>query len=208
MDIDTEIRRLKNKRKGYDFGVPKKKSNPKDYINSLIGRSLSALILFFICIILLNTNNMSREFIMENILTDNISFAKIGKVYNKFFGGILPFEKLIKDESSMVFRENLVYEKIDKYMDGFVLTVSENYAMPVVQSGVVVFIGEKEGLGSTVIIQGSDEVDYWYSNITNISVSLYDYVSKGDTLGTVEGSEMYMTFKKDGQYLDFDEVIE
>lgn len=208
VDIDNEIRRIKNKRKRFNFEGPKKEDNPKEYVNSLIARSLSALILFFIGIILMNTNKISQEFIRENILTDNLSFAKIGNVYNKFFGSILPFEKIIKDESSMVFRENLVYEKIDKYMDGFVLSVSDNYLMPVVQSGVVVFIGEKEGLGNTVIVQGSDEVDYWYSNITNVTATLYDYLSKGSTLGTADGKEVYMTFKKDGEFLDFDEVIE
>lgn len=208
VDIDKEIKKMKIKRR-LKFGDEENDSHnaPKNYVNSLIARSLCALILFFICIILLNTNKITSEFIRENILTENISYTKIGNVYNKFFGNILPFEKILKDEAVSVFKENLSYEKIDQYKDGFALSVAKNYTVPIVETGVVVFIGEKDDLGKTVIIQGIDEIDYWYSNLSEVSLSLYDFVNKGNILGSVDGNKLYMTFKKDGEFLDFDEVI-
>lgn len=205
MDIENEIRRIKNKRN--KLLKTDQTEDMKTYVNSLIGRSLIAIIIFFACIILTNTNDTASKFIKEEILTNNISFTKIGNIYNKYFGNILPFEKLVKDESKMVFKENLTYESIDKYKDGFVLNVPKNYLVPVIKEGVVVFIGDKEGLGNTVIIQGIDEIDYWYSNVEDVSLSLYDYVSDGTTLGVVDGTKFYMTFKKDGEFLDFDEVV-
>lgn len=62
--------------------------------------------------------------------------------------------------------------------------------------GLIVFIGEKEGLGNTLIIQGIDETDYWYSNIENSNFSLYDYVSKGELLGITKTNKLYLTFQK------------
>lgn len=206
MNLEEEKRRIKRKKKLYGVKEKINTDNTKNYVNKLIVRCLLMIIIFFGLIIGINTNKRIEEFVKDEIFGSNMSFTKIGNVYNKYFGSVIPFEKLIKNEEP-VFKENLSYESIDKYKDGFVLTVSDNYLVPIINSGVVVFIGEKDELGSTVIIQGSDEIDYWYSNITDVSVSLYDYVSKGIFLGTTKDNKLYLTFKKGSEYLDYDEVI-
>ena len=48
--------------------------------------------------------------------------------------------------------------------------------------GIIVFYGTKEELGNTVIVQGNDGVDIWYSGVTLSSFSIYDYVSKGNKI--------------------------
>ncbi len=199
-----EKRRLKRKRKTYcnenTF------SEKQKYVNLLITRILISVILFFGLIITMNISDLGRSFIKDNVLSESFSFTKVKNLYNEYFGNILPFEDLMKDEST-VFNEKMIYEEINNYKDGYELTVKNNYLVPIINSGIVVFIGEKEGLGNTLIIQGVDEIDYWYSNVTNTTANLYDYVSKGTYLGTTNGTKLYLTFKKGNDYLDFDEVV-
>lgn len=205
-DIEEHKERMKKRRNAL-LGNKNKDEGSRKYVDFLIARVLISVVIFFIAIILINTTKFGNSFIKETVLKDNISFAAIANIYNKYLGNIIPFEDILKDDHT-VFDEKLTYEKIANYKDGYELEVKKNYLVPIVTSGIVVFIGEKEGYGNTVIVQGIDEVDYWYSNVTNISCSLYDYVSKGNYLGTADGDKLYMTFKKGSDFLEYDEVIE
>lgn len=203
--LEIEKKRIKEKRKyNIQDETAKQKNN---YINILIMRLLLAVIIFFGTVILINLTDFGNYFIKEIVLKENISFSHINNLYNKYFGNIIPLNNLINDEST-VFNEKLEYSSIDNYENGYSLTVKNNYLVPVLSSGIVVFIGEKEGLGNTVIVQGIDEIDYWYSNIDNISNKLYDYVSKGEYLATTNKDNLILTFKKGSEYLDFNEVME
>ena len=71
---------------------------------------------------------------------------------------------------------------------------------------MVVFIGDKENYGKTVIIESLEGIDYWYCNIHNTSLKLYDYVEKGTLVGEVQ-NDLYMVFSKDGNYLNYEEYI-
>ena len=203
--IEAAKKRMRNKRKGNN--QKEDDNSSRSYVNSLISRILLSVIVFFAAIIFANSTKIGNEFIRETVLKENISFTKIANIYNKYFGSIVPFDKVIRDDQT-VFNEKIQYESITNYKDGYELKVNKNYLVPTINSGVVVFVGEKEGYGNTVIIQGIDEVDYWYGNVGNLSVSLYDYVSKGSYLGTAEGEKMYLLFRKDSEYLEYNEFIE
>src|SRR5699024_2478173 len=101
-------------------------------------------------------------------------------LYNKYFGSITS----IYPTEELVFNESIQYSNIDNYLNGKVLTVSNNYIVPSIGSGIIVYLGDKDNLGNTCIIQGVDGVDIWYSNIDTSNLTLYDYVNKGDMLGT------------------------
>ena len=111
------------------------------------------------------------------------------------------------NDSKMVFNEKLTYLSKNKYLDGVKLKVNTNYLVPIIESGIVVYIGEKEGYGNTIIIQGADFTDIWYGNISNTNVSLYDYVDKGSFLGEANGEEIYLVFSQDGNILDYEKYI-
>lgn len=206
-ELDEVKMRLKRKRRMNLSSKSPKGEEQKSYVNNLIARILISIIIFFACIIAINTSPKASNFISKKVLKENISFSKVANAYNKYFGNIIPFEDIYKDEAP-VSNEKLTYDSIDNYKDGFVLSVKKNYLVPVLAPGVVVFIGEKEGLGNTIIVQGTDEIDYWYSGIENESCSLYDYVEKGTILAATTDDKLYLTFKKGSTYLDYDEVIE
>ncbi len=206
--FEEEKRRIKKRRENYtNIKKDNQKNESKKYVTLLITRILIAIILFFGLIIFANTTKIGNKFVKEIMLKDNMSFSKIANVYDRYFGNIVPFEDLMKNDTT-VFNEKMTYENIANYKEGYELTVKENYLVPTINSGIVVFIGEKEGFGNTIIIQGIDEIDYWYSNIDNSTVALYDYVEKGEYLGTSKGNKLYLTFKKGTEYLNYDEVLE
>lgn len=208
--LEEEKRRIKKRRENYfnnkceflEDGEEKK----KNYVNGLIARLLIALIVFFGILIATNFNEHINNFVHEKIMKENMSFTKITDIYNKYFGSIVPLKNMGSDEKT-VFNEKMTYEEIKNYQNGYELTVQNNYLVPVINSGIVVFIGEKENLGNTVIIQGIDGIDYWYSNVENLSVNLYDYASKGDYLGTSKDNKLFLTFKKENDFLEYDEVV-
>ena len=129
-------------------------------------------------------------------------------MYKDLFGSPIPFSDLIeKNKTSLVFDEKLQYKEKSKYLDGVKLTVSKNYLVPTLESGMVVFIGEKENYGNTIIIQQTDGIDVWYSNIKVSSVQLYDYVEKGSLIGETNDTNLYLVYKKDGKVLNYEDYI-
>ena len=148
-----------------------------------------------------------KNLFYKEVYETNFSFAYVNNIYQKLFGSPIPFSKYIKEPVQETFKETLTFKEKEAYEDGVKLTVEKNYLVPIKNSGLVVFIGEKENLGNTVIIQGIDGIDYWYSNVENLSVNLYDYTSKGDYLGTSKDNKLFLTFKKENDFLEYDEVV-
>ena len=155
------------------------------------------------------TSDKAKAVIKQNVYDKNFSFATINKLYTKYFGAALPFKdlKIFKEEVKPTFNEKLAFQEANKYLDGVKLTVEENYLIPIQESGLVVFSGEKEGYGNIIIIQQVNGIDMWYGNVQNVNVNLYDYVEKGAFLGEAKGTEIYLVYQKDGKYLDYKEYI-
>ena len=98
------------------------------------------------------------------------------------------------------------YEKLFD-IDGVKLTVSDKYLVPNQLSGLVVFIGKKDGYGNTIIIQQANGIDLWYGNIDVTNVKLYEYVEEGTLIGTTKDNILYLVYKKDGKVIDYQKYI-
>ena len=183
----------------------KEKNKKKNFLMSFFNKILVCIILVIICLIMMKTNSNFQEFVSEKIFKDNISFAYLNNLYNKYFGSILPSYK--NSDTEVVFNEKLEYFEYNKYLDGYKLSVQTSYLVPIIESGIVVYIGNIDNYGESVIIEGIDGVDIWYSNLENISVKLYDYVNSGDYLGEVKGEDLYLVFEKNQEYLKFEDYI-
>ena len=167
-------------------------------------KTLITIIIMLVILILIKSNNKFKEEFYKQVYSNNISFTYFKNLYNRYIGDSEIFDKVIKTET--VFNEEFVYESKEKYLDGVKLNVNKNYLVPINESGIVVYIGNKEGYNNTVIIQRIDGIDEWYGNINNINVELYDYVKKGEVLGEVD-SELYLVYKKDGTVLNYEDYI-
>ena len=169
-----------------------------------INRLLISVIVVLVILIGSKKNSTFKETIYSNVYNNTLTFPYLNTLYNKYLGNILPFKLDIG--ITPVFNETLKYKDSEPYFDGVKLNVDTNYLVPSINSGLVIFEGEKENLGNTIVILGSDGVEVWYSNINN-KVKLYDYVDKGTYIGDTLDNKLYLTFKQDGNILNYEKYI-
>jgi hypothetical protein len=136
----------------------------------------------------------NKELYTKYVLEDNISFVRFRNYYEKYFMGV---------ESNISNNDVLVNNVSDyEYVDGMYKYYKED--VNVISSGIVVYVGDKDNLGNTVIIQGVDGIDIWYSNLGEVSIGMYDYVSNGDKIGL--SNEYYLvSLYKDGNMISYEE---
>jgi stage IV sporulation protein FA len=189
----------------------KKKMHPKEEKKKSLSKYFTkffiTVIITLVLLISLKGNKSFQTFFYNKVYENYFNFSKLNETYQKYFGTSIPFSGLIKNETKSVFKEDLVYQNKEQYEEGVKLKVGSEYLVPVLNSGMVVFIGDKENYGNTVIIQQIDGKDVWYSNIKNVNVELYDYVEKGSLLGEVNDDTLILVFKKDGKVLDYEEEL-
>ncbi len=163
---------------------------------------LIIIVLGVMTIIKIDENNTGtiNKFLSKN----NISFAAIKNWYQSKIGNVLPFEG---DSEIPVFSSKIEYEELIEIDYGVKLEVGENYLVPVLENGIIVFIGKKEECGNTVIIKQTDGVEAWYCNIENITASIYDYVEKDEFLGETIDNNLFLYFYKDEEVIDYKKYI-
>ena len=182
-----------------------KKENKK--YKKYLTKILISIIFFLVSIIYIKLNNNNKSNYEQIFLKDSISFTKINNWYNNYFGKIVPLPD-VSNDTQMVFNENIVYTNSDNYLNGKVFTVEQDYIVPSLQSGIIVFMGEKEGYGNTLIVQGIDGYDVWYCNVDYSNLNLYDYVKKGESLTKVNDNYLYIVIMKDNNYISYEEYIQ
>lgn len=177
----------------------------KRKVKIALSKFLLTIIIFLIGMILVKQNSNFKKNIEENLYEKSLPFQKLKTYYEKYFGKALSIDKITKKEQA-VFSEKLSYEKIKESNNGVKLKVADNYMVPVLESGVVVYIGKKDEY-NTIIVEQVNGIDTIYSNVKINNIKLYDYVEKGELLGEVYNNELFLSFQKDGKYLDYKEYI-
>lgn len=197
--MNTEIENYLNHKKISKF-------NPKvqKYLSNLLSKFLLSIIFLMVSIILIKSNSNIKTFYQEDILTKQINFTKFNDFYTKYFGNILPDYTVPSVPTKMASNTEFDYNNGTPYLNGTKLETTENYPVPIITSGIIVFLGEKDSLGPTCIVQGIDGVDIWYSHIDTSSLNLYDYVTEGKILAPTESNYFYLTIDSNGNYLTYD----
>lgn len=173
-------------------------------LKNFISKILITLIAVLVVLIGSKKSTSFKTTIYKNVYDNTISFAYLNTLYNKYLGNIIPFK--LDVGVTPVFSETLKYKNTKTYLDGVELEVDTNYLVPSINAGLVIFAGEKEGLGNTIIVLDNMGVEVWYSNISN-KVKLYDYIEKGTYIGDTIDNKLYLTFKRDGEILNYEEFI-
>lgn len=175
------------------------------YLKFLVTRILISLILVIGIAIFVKVNDLNKSYVQKYLFEDNLKFTEINQLYQKYFGKIIP-NPIDKDE--MVFSgDDLKKQAYEKYENGVKFNISTHSPVSTLIGGIVVFIGEKDIYGNTVIVQGNDGVDYWYGGLTNLSINLYDYIETNALLGETSADFLYLVLKKDNNYLNYEEYI-
>lgn len=188
------LEEYKSKKKGQTVGSNK-------YLNGLVKRTMICFVFVLLVLAISLMSETGRSYIKKYLLETNFEFSKINTLYNKYIG------KLTDENTEVVSGNQLLeYTSKEKYNDGVKLTVSENYNVNLLESGIVVYIGEKEGYGNTIIVQQSNGIDAWYGNIENVDVKIYDYIEKGTIIGNTNKT-LYLVFQKNGEILNYEDYI-
>lgn len=175
----------------------------KDSTTIFFMKLLISIVITLIILILIKSSSSFKTDFYKQVYNTNISFAPLTNLYNKYISNLDILDSYIQTQT--VFNEELDYKKVEKYLDGAKIELNNNL-IPVNKSGVVVYIGEKEGYGNTIIIQRIDGIDEWYGGVINTNVKLYDYIEEGTLLGEVE-KYLYLVYKKDGNVLNYEEYL-
>lgn len=195
--MDEYIKNFKKKKHN------KKNNNEIKNINlkPFLSKFLLAVIFFLVSIIFTNFSDKNLLLYKEQVFTESFPFTKVKGWYEDLFGEVLPSN----DNAIPVFDGKLVYKDIENYYDGEMLFVNNKTLINNITSGVVVFIGEKDNYGNTVIVQGIDGIDIWYGNVENVAFKLYDYIEKGTVIGETKDDKLYLVIKKDQEFIKYED---
>lgn len=196
--MDEYLTQFKNKKKSFKDNNIKLINNKN--ISKYLTKVLLGIIFFLISVIFTNMSDKNLLLYKEYVFTESLPFTKIKGWYEDLFGEVLPKE----DNTATVFNGKLVYKSIENYESGEKLVVNANSLVNNLTSGIVVYNGDKDNYGNTVIIQGIDGVDIWYGNLENVSVNLYDYIEAGTVIGQTKDENLYLVIKKDNEFIKYE----
>ncbi len=182
----------------------------------------SACLVLLVAILFKNTNGSLDEArsVVKRTMEQEFQFAVVSDWYNQQFGepiSLLSSKKkqqtVAKEEDYAVPASGKVLQTFEANGQGVFVQTGLSAVVDAVNEGLVIFAGNKKGLGNTVIIQHTDGTESWYGNLVDVSVSVYEYVQKKQKLGTVADSadgksgKFYFALKKDEKFIDPIQVI-
>ena len=182
-----------------------KSSKEENKLSQEFSKILLSIIFVLSSVIFMKLDENNKIWFKKNVLESNLEFMKVNEWYHHTFGEILP--SVVDEKSSMVISEARMGER-ENYLDGYKIKTLKNTPVKTITSGLLVYMGEKEGYKNTFIIQGVDGVDIWYGNIENTNFKLYDYIEEGQILGESIEEEYYLVFEKDGKMISYEEYYQ
>lgn len=189
-----------------------------------------ASILLFLVVAILSRNQTAtfepvKEFVVKQMDLD-FKFATVSNWYEDKFGkplALLPFTEedqagkktIVKDQNFSVPAMGKILENFEKNGQGIMIETGKGAAVQSIDDGFVTFVGIKDGIGKTVVIQHPDGSQTWYGNLEEVKVNKYDHIDKRTVVGTVSAStgedktkgKYYFAIKKDDNFIDPIQVI-
>ena len=197
---ELEMIALRHKKRRENEFSETKKDDKK--ISKIFTKVLLSVILVLGCTIYIKLSPDNLANFKNTVLQSNLTFTKINEWYHNSFGNILP--SVTEPTEQLVSNNDLILNK-EKYLDGYKISTTKDSAISVLESGLFVFQGEKEGYGNVYIVQGVNGIDIWYGNINNTNLKLYDYIESGTVIGNATDNYYYLAFVKDGNFISYEE---
>ncbi|MEK4028656.1 M23 family metallopeptidase [Pseudobacillus sp. FSL P4-0506] len=159
---------------------------------------------------------------MEKTMEKEFPFSKAAAWYENTLGKPLPFtadgwtdKKQSPDASPEIAlpASGRILEDFQTNGQGILVETGPAEEVKAIKEGTIIFTGEKEGLGKTVVLQHADNSESWYGHLSNISVQPYERVKTGSTLAKAEagenanGGQFYLAIKRDNVFIDPNEVV-
>lgn len=183
-----------------------KESLLKKMIFTTFIKTLVVIILCLVSLIYIKQNSDNKKNFKKYVYTNSLSFAKIYSLYNKYIGDIIPFKNIKEKQIKVSNVDNIIYSDIKKENNGYVLTVSDEYSVSSLKSGIVVEVRKDDKYKNILTIQDRNGLNITYGYLDNINIKLYDYVKKGELIGNCN-KKLYLVFKKGDKYLSYEKYL-
>lgn len=181
----------------YEEYKNKKDSKANNIFKKILSKLFTIVIFTMIVITLSNMSPKFKSFIVDKVLNSTIDFSFVNKLSNK----VTNVFKTSNNTLPVVKEEN---NRKEKYKDGIKYIVNKGASVNIKDSGIVTYIGNKDGYNNTVIIQQSNGYYAWYGNIKE-EVKLYDYIESGSKIGETLTNEYYYILLKDNKPVNLNE---
>lgn len=181
----------------YEEYKNKKDSKANNIFKKILSKLFTIVIFTMIVITFSNTSPKFKSFIVDKVLNSTIDFSFVNKLSNK----VTNVFKTSNNTLPVVKEEN---NRKEKYKDGIKYIVNKGASVNIKDSGIVTYIGNKDGYNNTVIIQQSNGYYAWYGNIKE-EVKLYDYIESGSKIGETLTNEYYYVLLKDNKPVNLNE---
>ena len=168
-----------------EYKKNKEPKHKKKYLSIFLNKLFTIIIFIMIVLIISNYSPKFKNFIINDVLNKSMDFSKYNKIIKKFTN---------RFENKNTMNVSNIIETKEEYLDGIKYIIDGTKDVYVKGSGIVTFIGKKDGYNNTIIVQQSDGYYAWYGNI-NESVKIYDYVEKGSIIGSANKEYYYALFK-------------
>lgn len=181
----------------YEEYKNKKDSKANNIFKKILSKLFTIVIFTMIVITLSNMSPKFKSFIVDKVLNSTIDFSFVNKLSNK----VTNIFKTSNNTLPVVKEEN---NRKERYKDGIKYIVNKGASVNIKDSGIVTYIGNKDGYNNTVIIQQSNGYYAWYGNIKE-EVKLYDYIESGSKIGETLTNEYYYILLKDNKPVNLNE---
>lgn len=181
----------------YEEYKNKKDSKANNIFKKILSKLFTIVIFTMIVITLSNTSPKFKSFIVDKVLNSTIDFSFVNKLSNK----VTNVFKTPNNTLPVAKEEN---NRKERYKDGIKYIVNKGASVNIKDSGIVTYIGNKDGYNNTVIIQQSNGYYAWYGNIKE-EVKLYDYIESGNKIGETLTNEYYYVLLKDNKPVNLNE---
>ena len=195
----------------YESFSSKKKEKKKlsGFLKILYGfliKTLIVAVIFLVSLIFVKKSDKNKEIIKKTVYKNSISFAKIYGIYKDYLGDVVPFKNIFKNNVKLASSDKISYEKIEKEGNGYTLTVSDDYALQSLKSGIVIETKKDDKYNNIIKIQDKNGLNITYGYLNDLNVKLYDYVEKGEILGRCS-KKVYLIFEKKDKYLSYEKYL-
>jgi stage IV sporulation protein FA len=168
----------------------------------------------------LPTTQPVEQFVTE-VMTREFNFAGLSQWYQQHVGAtpvILPAffanhanKSGVNPNAWIMPAKGKIVLPFDSKRKGVVLRTQAQAEVVAATEGWVIFAGQKEGLGNTVIIQHANGMETWYGWLQNLHIQEKDWVKSGQPLGQVAQTKkeflIYFALKRGDHFVDPASVI-
>lgn len=194
--------------------------NKKNFSISILYKAIFSVALFLFSFVMLKTDIFTMEktklFLLQSLQTE-FPFAMVHEWYIENLGvplSLVPQEHMVIDFADDSLHSPIIGDVIESFQTngaGIIISPQNESVIHAVNKGIVIFAGNKDDIGKTIVIQHADGTETTYGMLSTIDVHLYQFVETNQVIATKDPSDenktVFFSIEKGNHYIDPAKVI-